>query len=67
MYQLVSSIMYSQIGTHFGAVHNMHSMDVGDVNIGYMDMVDKDEDRMFFDYYVLKDYYLQYSQTLNKD
>lgn len=59
-YVKVSSLVYSQIGREFSAEEFMHSMSIGYDTIGYMEMVERDEDRMHFDYFIREDYYSRY-------
>lgn len=56
----VSSLTYHQIGREFGAEHNMHSLNVGYEQVGYMQMIDQDEDRMYFEYFISEDFYNKY-------
>jgi hypothetical protein len=56
----VSSLTYDQIAREFSAEHFMHSLNIGYEQIGYMDMVEQDEDRMYFEYFIREDYYNRY-------
>ena len=59
-YTKVSSLTYTQIGQHFNADEIAHGMMIGAETIGYMDEVERDEDRMYFDFFINEDYYNRY-------
>jgi hypothetical protein len=59
-YTKVSLLTYTQICDHFKADELHHAMMLGNVTLGYMEEVDRDEDRMYFDYYVSEYYYNRY-------
>ncbi len=56
----VSSLTYTQIGRHFSATEIPHGLMIGTETVGYMEEVDRDEDRMYFDYFIREDYYNRY-------
>jgi hypothetical protein len=59
-YIKVSSLTYTQIGNHFNADEIPHAIMLGNVTLGYMEEVERDEDRMYFDYYISEYYYNRY-------
>jgi len=59
-YTKVSSLTYTQIGKHFNATDVAHALVLGNEDIGYMEEVERDEDRMYFDFFIREDYYNDY-------
>jgi hypothetical protein len=56
----VSSLTYSQIATHFSAIDIGHAVCIGTEQLGYMEPVDQDDDRIWYEYFIREDYYNRY-------
>jgi hypothetical protein len=59
-YIKVSSREYTLIGDHFNAWALTHCLFVDNDSIGYMEEVEREEDRMYFDFFIREDYYNLY-------
>lgn len=53
---------YMMIEDFFNAEIVHHGFFIGEQQAGFMEVVDKDEDRMFFDYYVREDFFNKYQE-----
>jgi hypothetical protein len=58
---LASSFDYDKMVKHFGAVGYWNSHLDGKL-IGYVEECDRDEDRIYYDHFILREYYERYKR-----
>lgn len=58
----VTNYTYMMIEKFFNADIVRHGFFVGTEQVGFMECVDQDEDRMYFDHYVREDFFNKYQE-----